>query len=102
LFAVLLTANFQGNAEAEFSALSELQPGRPSWAMEMWTGWFDHWLATPHESRPKESMHTLIYQMKKICITRRTWTMLSYIRHIPIVSVWWTSLTSFFSPGWGS
>jgi hypothetical protein len=65
LFAVLLTANFQGNAEAEFSALSELQPGRPSWAMEMWTGWFDHWLATPHESRPKESMHTLIYQIKK-------------------------------------
>ncbi|CAG0916082.1 unnamed protein product [Notodromas monacha] len=51
----LMTANFQGSAEAQFNALEQLQPLRPLWAMELWAGWFDHWLEGAHNTFPIET-----------------------------------------------
>lgn len=45
---MLQTANFAGNAKAEFDMLLSLQPGRPLMSMEYWSGWFDHWTESHH------------------------------------------------------
>lgn len=40
---ILMTANFQVNAEGNLNALRNLQPDKPLMVMEFWSGWFDHW-----------------------------------------------------------
>ncbi|CAH1119266.1 unnamed protein product [Phaedon cochleariae] len=37
------TANFNSDPESQFNKLKQLQPGKPSMAMEYWSGWFNHW-----------------------------------------------------------
>jgi len=44
----LQTANFQRNAQAEFSQLRKLQPNMPLMVTEFWSGWFDHWVLNHH------------------------------------------------------
>lgn len=44
----LQTANFGGDPETEFDKLKQLQPNKPTMAMEYWGGWFDHWTETHH------------------------------------------------------
>lgn len=40
---VLMTANFQTDAEKELKILKDLQPNKPLMVAELWSGWFDHW-----------------------------------------------------------
>ncbi|XP_023243973.1 beta-galactosidase-1-like protein 2 [Centruroides sculpturatus] len=40
---VLMTANFQIRVEEELSALKKLQPNKPLYVAEFWSGWYDHW-----------------------------------------------------------
>ena len=51
-FPVLQTANFQNDVSGNLDMLQTLQPNRPPMVMEFWTGWFDHWLAEIHVTRP--------------------------------------------------
>ncbi|CAG0892806.1 unnamed protein product [Darwinula stevensoni] len=53
---VLMTANFRGAAEQELRKLQELQPGKPSWVMELWVGWFDHWMGGFHHTVPIQTV----------------------------------------------
>lgn len=45
---VLQTANFNGDPKTMLDWLNRLQTGKPSMAMESYTGWFDHWTDKHH------------------------------------------------------
>lgn len=45
---VLQTANFAGDPKQMLDWLNKLQTGKPSMAMESYTGWFDHWTDNHH------------------------------------------------------
>lgn len=57
---VLMTANFKGNVAENLDALKQLQPNRPLWTMEFWTGWFDHWLSGVHVTWSPENFATAL------------------------------------------
>ncbi|XP_063238345.1 beta-galactosidase-1-like protein 3 [Bacillus rossius redtenbacheri] len=40
----LMTANFKDNPSGELDTLKKLQPDKPLWVMEYWTGWYDRWM----------------------------------------------------------
>ncbi|CAG9857698.1 unnamed protein product [Phyllotreta striolata] len=39
----LMTGNFDQKPKEQFDMLKKIQPGRPTMAMEFWSGWFDFW-----------------------------------------------------------
>lgn len=46
---VLMTANFQSDAEKELELLQSFQPNKPKYVAEFWSGWYDHWME-PHNT----------------------------------------------------
>ncbi|KAK9873770.1 hypothetical protein WA026_002127 [Henosepilachna vigintioctopunctata] len=61
---LLQTANFADNPKAEFDKLKELQPNKPTMAMEFWTGWFDHW-SEIHHTRDDEEFRKVYEEILK-------------------------------------
>ncbi|XP_067000627.2 beta-galactosidase-1-like protein 2 isoform X2 [Anabrus simplex] len=51
---VLMTANFQTDAQSQLTTLHNLQPDKPLMVMEYWTGWFDHWTENHHTRSVKD------------------------------------------------
>ena len=47
------TLNFGSNAAVSFAKGKEYRPNGPSFCMEFWNGWFDHW-GEEHHTRPAE------------------------------------------------
>ncbi|XP_031335067.1 beta-galactosidase-1-like protein 3 [Photinus pyralis] len=60
----LHTANFADSADEQFDRLNELQPNKPTMAMEFWTGWYDHWGAT-HNVRSNEQFERVLDSILK-------------------------------------
>ncbi|XP_044259099.1 beta-galactosidase-1-like protein 3 [Tribolium madens] len=58
------TANFARNPVKEFKALEKYQKGRPTMAMEFWTGWFDHW-AQGHTKRNNTEFGLVLEEILK-------------------------------------
>ncbi|XP_035231047.1 LOW QUALITY PROTEIN: beta-galactosidase-1-like protein 2, partial [Stegodyphus dumicola] len=60
---VLMTANFQTDAENELILLKEQQPNQPLMVAELWSGWFDHWGEIHHDVPTvilTESLNTIL------------------------------------------
>ncbi|KAL3288707.1 hypothetical protein HHI36_003142 [Cryptolaemus montrouzieri] len=51
---LLQTANFGSNPKPDFDLLKQLQPNKPTMAMEFWGGWFDHWSETHHTTSDED------------------------------------------------
>ncbi|GJQ86289.1 hypothetical protein Trydic_g8985 [Trypoxylus dichotomus] len=58
------TANFAGDPEKEFDKLKQLQPNKPSMAMEFWSGWFDHWTEL-HHLRNNDDFYNVLERILK-------------------------------------
>lgn len=50
---VLITTSFQNSPTHELDALAELQPDKPLFVTENWTGWYDHWSELHHIRSPE-------------------------------------------------
>ncbi|XP_044259368.1 beta-galactosidase-1-like protein 2 [Tribolium madens] len=60
----LQTANFATDPESEFDKLKQLQMGKPTMAMEFWTGWFDHW-SENHHTRDNNDFYDILNRILK-------------------------------------
>ncbi|XP_063237154.1 beta-galactosidase-1-like protein 2 [Bacillus rossius redtenbacheri] len=49
--AAMMTANLGSQVEESLAKLKELQPDKPLWVMEFWSGWFDHWFNNHHATK---------------------------------------------------
>ncbi|XP_063223263.1 beta-galactosidase-1-like protein 2 [Bacillus rossius redtenbacheri] len=58
----MMTANLGSQVEASLAMLKELQPEKPLWVMEYWTGWWDHWF-DKHHTKPVASYLTYLKQI---------------------------------------
>ena len=57
----LLTSNFGANpadVDKHLERLATLQPDKPLFVTEFWTGWFDHWFVPFKSDRSLESFST--------------------------------------------
>jgi len=54
---LLMTLNFQGDAEGNIDTLLRNQPDKPVMAMEFWTGWYDAWFEENHHTWRPEWFH---------------------------------------------
>ncbi|CAD5115321.1 unnamed protein product [Dimorphilus gyrociliatus] len=56
----LMTINFQTQATKHLNELKTLQPDRPLFVAEWWTGWFDHWFEKHHIINLESFEHELL------------------------------------------
>ncbi|XP_063230041.1 beta-galactosidase-1-like protein 3 isoform X2 [Bacillus rossius redtenbacheri] len=56
---VMMTANFGSGYQTQLNKLKSLQPDKPCWVMEFWTGWFDQWFEAHHTRTTADYLETL-------------------------------------------
>ncbi|XP_065184340.1 beta-galactosidase-1-like protein 2 [Sycon ciliatum] len=62
---ILQTANFQKEWKENIDLLKVIQPNRPLMAMELWSGWFDHWHEESHHTTKPEELADTVENMIK-------------------------------------
>lgn len=61
---VLMTVNFQRDANRNLKALLKTQPDKPLMVGEYWSGWFDHWGESHHTQNITDLRHRLTSILK--------------------------------------